>query len=107
MPTKLPGLMSATVTGATSATAQLSASLIVAVAPSRVAMVTVLPSMAEIVPRTRVGVPCAIAVAADRNATDATTRPAKRRTDFMAHLPGKQQGPWHGSPSSTDYDCVS
>src|SRR5271170_4023833 len=50
-------------------------------------MVTVLPSLAAIEPRSRVGGLCAMAVAAATKATAAATQPASRRMGVIGILP--------------------
>src|SRR5712664_3537182 len=68
-------------------------------------MVTVLPSLAAIEPRSRVGGLCAMAVAAAMKATAAATQPASRRMGVIGILP-KDVGLWHGSRQAGVYDCV-
>src|SRR5215210_7837347 len=90
MPTKLFSLMSARVIGLTSITDQLSASFTGTDVPSRVAMVAVLPSMAAIDPRSRVGglvggVWASAAATRARNATNATAPPSIERMVVIGH----------------------
>src|SRR5437762_11967149 len=87
MPTKLFSLMSAVVIGLTVITSQLSARFTLTVEPSRVAMVAVLPSMAVIDPRNRVGGLCATAAAVMAQATTAARQAASRRTGVIGIPP--------------------
>src|ERR1700733_9037620 len=68
-------------------------------------MVTVLPSLAAIEPRSRVTGLCAMAAAAAMKATAAATQPASRRMGVIGILPG-DTGLWHGSRRARVYDCV-
>src|SRR5204862_5842939 len=103
--TKLFSLMSAIVIGLTSITTQLSARFTLTLEPSRVAMVAVLPSIAAIDPRSRVGGLCAKAVAAKAQATKAVRPAANRRAGFMGI---SLKMPESGTKARTRaaYDCV-
>src|SRR5260370_8974978 len=68
-------------------------------------MVTVLPSLAAIEPRSRVTGLCAMAVAAAMKATATATQPANRRMGVIGVLP-RDAGLWHGSRLAGVYDCV-
>src|SRR5215472_17181240 len=103
MPTKLFSLMSAMLTGLTNKTAQLSARFTVTLEPSRVAMVAVLPSIAAILPRSRVGGLCPMAtdmVAA--RASKAAAQTTSGRIDMGTSPPQV----WHGGCATAAYDCV-
>src|SRR5580704_19067521 len=68
-------------------------------------MVTVLPSLAAIEPRSRVTGLCAMAEAAAMKAIAAATQPANRRMGVIGILP-RDAGVWHGSRQAGVYDCV-
>src|SRR5476651_399244 len=104
-PTKLLGLISAAEIGVTRPTAQLSASLTLTEVPSRVAMVTVLPSMAEIVPRIRVGGLWAMALAARAIVAKAAADAARRRKGLMFFLPVMPRL-WQSARPLAAYFCV-
>src|ERR1700727_193769 len=68
-------------------------------------MVTVLPSLAAIEPRSRVTGLCAMAEATAVKARAAATKPASRRMGVIGILP-KHDALWHESRQATVYDCV-
>ena len=91
MPTKAPSFTSDNAVGTTSTAAQLSASLTSTEVPSRVAMVAVLPSMAAMLPRRRVGGDWDSAAPAMASATNAATPPASKRMRVMNILPFRSE----------------
>ena len=112
MPTKLFSLMSARVIGLTSITAQLSASFTGTEVPSRVAMVAVLPSIAAIEPRSRVGglvggVWASASATRPKDATNATAPASIERMVVIGRsLLLWRAGACHGRLYTTAYVCV-
>ena len=107
MPTKLFSLISEAATGETSMTPQLSARLTLTLAPSRVAMVAVLPSMAEIVPRIRVGGVWARVAVAAPTASKRAVKPARKRMGVMVVFSLQDHQSSHGRLAGTAYVCVN
>src|SRR5215207_3737889 len=112
MPTKLFSLMSARLIGLTSITAQLSASFTATELPSRVAIVAVLPSIAAIEPRSRVGglaggVWARVSATNPKDATNAAAAASiERMVVIRRSFCCRWCGAWHGRLCTAAYVCV-